>query len=303
LSDRASPGDPANLLVFDSAPEAAPDFDISDPEFLRTLETSQRTHFWFVARNRQILDFLRDDGAPPPARILEVGCGTGTVLSALAAAGYETAGLEMHRELARRAAEGVPRARIFCANVFAPPEALLANGPFDVVALFDVLEHLENPEAVLRACAALLRPGGLIAGTLPALSMLWSDYDAFAGHRLRYDRPGVRALFARAGLPRPRAAYFFQGLMPGMLARRMLVGRGRARGDSGRRAAQHRALDTPSAAANGLFSAACAAERAIRRGISLDAVAGASLWFSLRVSGPARGGGERGPISRTGGER
>src|SRR5205823_4178125 len=132
---------------------------------------------------------------------------------------------------------------------------------------------------------------------LPALSILWSDYDAFAGHRLRYDRRGVRALFARAGLPRARAAYFFQALLPGMLARRMLVGRGRARGDSGRRNAQHRALDAPSAAVNGLFSAACAAERAIRGGISLDPVPGASLWFSVLVSGPAGAGGERGPIS------
>src|SRR4029077_16464933 len=134
------PLDPPNLSVFDSAPESSPEFDISDPEVVLMLEKSQRSHFWFRARNRQILDFLRRDGSPPPARVLEVGCGTGTVLSALVEAGYEMTGLEMHHQRARRAAERNPDARIFSANVFAPPPALLSGGLFDVVALFDVVE-------------------------------------------------------------------------------------------------------------------------------------------------------------------
>jgi SAM-dependent methyltransferase len=87
------PTEPANLHVFDTVPESTPEFDISDPELLRTLESSQRSHFWFGARNSQILDFLRRDGPPPPVRVLEVGCGTGTVLSALFEAGYEMTGL------------------------------------------------------------------------------------------------------------------------------------------------------------------------------------------------------------------
>lgn len=294
--------EPANLLLFESAPEWSPEFDISDPELLRTLEASQDSHFWFDARNRQILDFLRRDAAPPPARVLEVGCGTGTVLSALSAAGYEMTGLEMHRQLARRAAEENPRSTIFSANILSPPPALVDRGLFDVIALFDVVEHLENAEEVLAACADLLRPGGSLVGTVPALRALWSDYDVFAGHRRRFDRRGLESVFARAGLPRPRSSYFFQTLLPGMLVRRMLVGRkrGEAADTEGRRAAHHRALDAPSPAINALFTAACGLERTVRRIVPGDGIPGASLWFSVRVNDPRSVRAERRSRERTG---
>ena len=146
---------PANLFILDSAAETSA-FDISDPELLRMLEASQASHFWFPARNRQILQFLRRDGIAPPARILEVGCGTGTVLSALARAGYRMTGVEMHPELARRAAAANPSVPIYSLNLFSPPEELAADGGggFDAVALFDVVEHLADPASVLRACTA-----------------------------------------------------------------------------------------------------------------------------------------------------
>lgn len=281
-----SPPQPANLFVFETAPASSREFDISDPELVRMLEQSQQTHFWFHARNRQILDFLRRDGLPPPAEILEVGCGTGTVLSALARAGYAMSGVEMHVQLARRAASQSPRSPIYSLNVLEPP-ARWNEERFDAVALFDVLEHVSEPEAFLRACAALLRPGGMLVGTLPALQMLWSDYDAFAGHRLRYDRRSLRDLFARAGLPVPRASYFFQALLPVMLGRRVLVGQGRAQGDADRRALQHLALDAPGRLANKTLAGACTVERWVRRLVTLDGLPGPSLWFSARIPDPA----------------
>lgn len=295
--------DPANLLVIAAASESAAEFDISDPELLRMLESSQRSHFWFRARNRQILDFLRRAGVSPPSRVLEVGCGTGTVLSALAEAGYAMTGLEMHRELARRAAAANPRVPIFCANLFPIPAPLLAGGGFDAVGLFDVVEHLDNPEIVLRACASLLRPGGVLVGTVPALSLLWSDYDVFAGHRLRFDRGGVRSLFARARLPRPRAAYFLQTLLPGMLLRRILIGREQGGGDAGRRKAQRRGLSAPGPLPNRLLGAACDLERAVRRAVPLDAVPGSSIWFAATITDPGKTAGETRPTARTGGAR
>ena len=133
--------------------------------------------------------------------------------------------------------------------------------------------------------------------------MLWSDYDRFAGHRLRYARRSLFDLFERSGLPRPRGAYFFQTLLPGMLVRRALVGRGRASGDTARRGAQHQALDAPPRAVNALFAAACAAERVIRRAIPLGALPGTSLWFSARIDDPRGISAATPPTARTGGTR
>jgi 2-polyprenyl-3-methyl-5-hydroxy-6-metoxy-1,4-benzoquinol methylase len=277
---------PPNLFVVESSAASSTDFDISDPELLQMLEESQQTHFWFRARNRQILAFLAREGIAPPARILEIGCGTGTVLSAIAGAGFAAVGLEMHRELARRAAFAVPLASVFSANVFAPPPELSALGPFDAIAFFDVLEHLSTPGDVLRGGARLLHPGGRLIGTLPALRTLWSDYDAFAGHRLRYDRRSLAELFQQAHLPAPRAEYFFQALVPAMIVRRALVGRGHNVGDETRRRAQHRALDAPGRVANRILAGACGAERVLRRVLPLSAVPGASIWFSCRIDNP-----------------
>lgn len=293
---------PANLRLFPSSPASSSEFDISDPELVAMLEASQRAHFWFPARNLQIADFLRRGGAAPPARVLEVGCGTGTVLSSLRRAGYETVGVEMHADLARRAAAGNPGSSIYSLDVRNPPDEFLREPPFDVVGAFDVIEHLAEPEAALRACASLLRPGGLLVGTVPALPSLWSDYDAHAGHRLRYTAPALRALFARASLPMPRVSYFFQVLVPGMFGRRAMIGRSGRQDADRRRAAQHRALDAPGPLVNRALAAACAIERWIRRIVpSVDRVPGASIWFSVRVPNPGALRAERPPTGRTGG--
>lgn len=293
---------PANLKLFPSGPASSPEFDISDPEVVQMLEASQRTHFWFPARNLQIADFLRRDGAAPPARVLEVGCGTGTVLSSLRRAGYETVGVEMHAQLAGRAAADNPGSSIYSLDIRNPPDEFLRERPFEVAGAFDVIEHLAEPEAALRSCARFLRPGGLLVGTVPALPSLWSDYDAHAGHRLRYTAPALRALFARASLPAPRVSYFFQVLVPGMLGRRVMIGRAGGRDADRRRAAQHLALDAPGTGVNRALASACAIERSIRRvAPSIDRVPGASIWFSVRVPDPVAFRGERPPTERTGG--
>jgi SAM-dependent methyltransferase len=293
---------PANLTVLQSAPAASEEFDISDPELVDMLEASQRTHFWFTARNRQIADFLRRDGAPPPARVLEVGCGTGTVLSSLRRAGYDAIGVEMHAELARRAAAANPAGHVYSLDIRRPPAEFLREGPFEVVGAFDVLEHLEQPEEALRACAGLLRPGGLLVGTVPALSSLWSDYDAHAGHRLRYDSSGIRALFKRALLPVPRISYFFQVLIPAMLGRRALIGRRGSQDVAQRRAAQHLALDTPGPFLNRALASACGLERFARRVLPfVDGLPGASIWFSAPIANPDAFREATPPTERTGG--
>jgi SAM-dependent methyltransferase len=91
--------------------------------------------------------------------LLEVGCGDGFFLEQALAQGYgKVRGVEPS-EAAIRDASPLVRNHIVC-DVMRP--GLFADGEFDAVCLFQVFDHVPHPEAVLEACRAALRPGGLI---------------------------------------------------------------------------------------------------------------------------------------------
>ncbi len=152
-----------------------------------------------------------------------------------------------------------------------------------MVGLFDVLEHLDDPSAALAACVRRMGPGGLIVGTVPALMTLWSDHDAAAGHRRRYDVASVQTLLTESGLDVRACRYIFQSLVPGLLVRRVVLGRGAARTPERRRTVAHTSLRPPSPAVNALFGGICAAERALDRFMPLGTMPGTSVWFSARA--------------------
>lgn len=93
-----------------------------------------------------------------PGRLLDVGCGHGFFLKAMADLGWAVEGIEI-------SATGRDYARdVFGLTVSARtlPRADFADGQFDVITLFYVIEHLTNPRAVLAEVRRLLRPGGLV---------------------------------------------------------------------------------------------------------------------------------------------
>ena len=105
----------------------------------------------------------------------------------------------------------------------------LAPAVFDVVLALDVLEHLDDDATALAEAGRLLKPGGTLVVTVPALPSLWGAQDVVSHHRRRYTKRTMRALFARAGLPAPALTYFNTLLLPPLAAVRWLA---RARGPS-----------------------------------------------------------------------
>jgi SAM-dependent methyltransferase len=91
--------------------------------------------------------------------LLEIGCGDGFFLEQALAQGYTTVRGVEPSEAAIRDASPVVRDQIVC-DVMRP--GLFRDGEFDAVCLFQVFDHVPHPEAVLEACRAALRPGGLI---------------------------------------------------------------------------------------------------------------------------------------------
>jgi len=167
-------------------------------------------HWWFASRTRALLGLLDDatrhDGWSPSApagayRVLDVGCGAGNMIHHLSRYGAVT-GLDNYaRPLA------VCRARGHAATL-APAEAMpFADASFDLVAALDTIEHCADDRPVLAECYRVLKPGGLLAVTVPAFPWLWTHNDDLNGHKRRYTAAELRDKLAAPGFAVWRLSY------------------------------------------------------------------------------------------------
>jgi SAM-dependent methyltransferase len=174
-------------------------------------------NYWFRSRNRLIVWALRRH-FPHMRRYLEVGCGTGCVLSAVESAFPEAAALggEMHGAGLEHAARRVRRAKLVQMDASSIP----FRDEFDAVGCFDVLEHIDDDRRVLAQCYLALRDGGGIVLTVPQHPFLWSATDEYAKHVRRYTRAELLGKLRAAGFRPLLATSFVALLLPVMLASR-----------------------------------------------------------------------------------
>ena len=195
--------------------------------FDRMAELDSR-HWWFVAR-RQILAGLIEREIKPQAgaRILEIGCGTGHNFEMLSKFGQVDA-LEVDDEA--RALAGLRLGREV-GNAPLPQLPGIPDGHYDLVALLDVLEHIEEDRASLASIRRKLAPGGRILLTVPANEWMWSAHDAAHHHHRRYSKSGLKRVIADAGLRIETISYFNSLLFPVAAAAR-IVGKLRGKSES-----------------------------------------------------------------------
>jgi len=185
-------------------------------------------HWWFTARRRIVLDRLSRLVPPAPDRlVVEVGCGTGANLAALAAR-YRVLGIEPDAIAAERARQksGAP------VLVGALPEAAgLIPAEAAAVLCLDVLEHVAEDRAALAALAARLRPGAALLVTVPAGPGLFGAHDRALGHCRRYTRGELASKLGAAGFQVQFISYFNTLLLPPAWLWRRLRGDRGARTD------------------------------------------------------------------------
>lgn len=148
----------------------------------------------FLLRRDVVLRRMR---ALPRGRVLEIGCGAGSLLADLAALGFEPT-----------AVETAPAARALAQRMVADRPGIAIHESvrdewkerFDYLLSFEVLEHIKDDTGALRDWLRCLRPGGRALLSVPAHAKRWTATDTWAGHVRRYDRRDFIALAERAGL-------------------------------------------------------------------------------------------------------
>ncbi|MBI2508539.1 MAG: class I SAM-dependent methyltransferase [Betaproteobacteria bacterium] len=211
-----SPPQAAGFLAF--APEIAGGGAGFDPAHFAEFARLEAGNFWFRARNRLIVWAIAQYFGQA-RNFLEVGCGTGYVLSGIAAAfpGMKLAGSEAATEGLAFAVKRLPGANLMQMDARRIP----FRAEFEVVGAFDVIEHIEEDAAVLRALHEAVVPGGGLLLTVPQHPFLWSEYDARARHVRRYRAQELREKVAAAGFEVIKMTSFVSLLLPLMAASRL----------------------------------------------------------------------------------
>lgn len=179
----------------------------------------EENNFWFRARNKLILWMLKHN-CPDLVSFLEIGCGTGYVLSGVADQfpNAKLSGSEIFFDGLGFAAARLPTTDLMQMDARDIP----FHEEFEAIGAFDVLEHIEEDDRVLKQVHEALIPSGFLVLTVPQHKWLWSATDEHACHVRRYTAPELHRKIESAGFNIIRSTSFVTTLLPAMMASRML---------------------------------------------------------------------------------
>lgn len=177
-------------------------------------------NFWFRARNKLLIWVLKRYGSDV-SKFMEVGCGTGFVLRGIARDFplIQLSGSEIFSEGLVFAAERLEgRAKFLQMDARQIPYSV----EFDAIGAFDVIEHIQEDETVLKQMCQALKPRGLLMVTVPQHPSLWSSVDEYSCHVRRYTANELHEKVRNAGFKIVRSTSFVSTLLPVMYLSRIL---------------------------------------------------------------------------------
>lgn len=205
-----------NRLLF------APELSISNqgfkPQYFDDLFKLESGSFWFRARNKLIITMIKKY-FPNINNFMEIGCGTGFVLSAIEKEFPEINlyGSEIFENGLDFASSRVKKAHLLQMDARKIP----FRNEFDVIGAFDVLEHIKEDDLVLSNINKALKPGGGMILTVPQHKFLWSENDVYAHHVRRFNCNELKLKVKSAGFKVTKTTSFVSLLFPFVLLSRL----------------------------------------------------------------------------------
>jgi SAM-dependent methyltransferase len=173
-------------------------------------DSTTENHWWFVGRRKIVLGLVgKIIAGRARSRIVDIGCGAGATLKRLEERG-EATGVDLSAQAIRYSRQRGCRRLCLVEEEQLP----FGDNTIDLVVSSDVIEHMDHDYLHLREYRRILRGGGLLLITVPALSWLWSNHDRANRHRRRYSRSGLRELLEKEGWKIERLSYFCTFLFP-----------------------------------------------------------------------------------------
>lgn len=161
-------------------------------------------NFWHQARGRIVTRLCNAYRAEP---LLEIGAGRGYMLHTFQKEGWQTYGVELSEEMT----PFLPDLPIqYGKDAFALPEKF--RNEIRSIGLFDVIEHLPDRAAFLSECRQAFPNLQYLYITVPACMSLWTNYDTYYGHYLRYDLRTLQEEVEKGGYEVVLMRYFFHAL-------------------------------------------------------------------------------------------
>ncbi|RYD03376.1 hypothetical protein N752_20180 [Desulforamulus aquiferis] len=167
----------------------------------------ERNHWWYKGR-REIITKLLAPYLSSDLHILDAGCGAGGTMEAMSKYG-SVLGIDISDEMVEHCQKvGLPAS---CHSIMELP---FKNDTFDIILCLDVLEHLPDEIKALEELKRVVRPGGVIAISVPAFSWLWGKHDDLNEHFRRYNYGMLEKVVQKVGLSIERTTYFNFLLLP-----------------------------------------------------------------------------------------
>lgn len=186
-------------------------------------EFATESHFWFQWRLAVLLRSLKRLGLSLEEKlnVLEVGCGTGALRDQLeSATNWTVHGTDLDKSALLRVKPA--RGRTMYYDITEEREPYLEA--YDIVILFDVLEHIQDTRPFLNSLLRHLKPQGLLLINVPALQNLYSNYDEIVGHVRRYDKKTLSEEFRSLNLKIEELCYWGFSLVPVLALRKLVLG-------------------------------------------------------------------------------